>query len=59
MHYNVMPLKGEKVHLFCNLLTIVIIITLCSVTLLTVEHLKDTYPIQIEWGDSTALKISE
>jgi len=29
------------------------------VTLLTVEHLKETNPIQIEWGDSTALKISE
>ena len=29
------------------------------VTLLTVEHLKDTYPVQLEWRDSTSLKINE
>lgn len=39
-------------------------VTVCSsrpppVTLLTVEHLKETCSIHIEWGDSTALKISE
>ncbi|CAH3119198.1 unnamed protein product [Porites lobata] len=29
------------------------------VTLLTVEHLKETYPLQLEWGDNTSLKINE
>ena len=33
--------------------------TLLIVTLLTVEHLKDTYPLQLEWGDNTSLKINE
>ncbi|XP_068687645.1 bifunctional glutamate/proline--tRNA ligase-like [Montipora foliosa] len=30
-----------------------------AVTLLTVEYLKDTCPVQLEWADSTSLKISE
>ncbi|KAJ7378547.1 Bifunctional glutamate/proline--tRNA ligase [Desmophyllum pertusum] len=39
-------------------------VTACSsrpppVTLLTVEHLKDACPVKLEWGDNTALNISE
>ena len=65
MHYlplqSVLPLdatqKRKKIYMFFNLL--IITITLCSVTLLTVEYLRETCPVQLEWGDITALKISE
>jgi len=49
--------KRKKIYMYCNLL--IITITLSSVTLLTVEYLRETCPVQLEWGDITALKISE